>query len=1006
MKNYYLKYKTPVAAILILVIIFGAYMLFRIKTGLFPDITFPKIKVIAENGEQPVDKMMVTVTIPIENAIKRVEELNLIRSTTSRGSCEISAFLNWGADVDLGKQRVEAQISAIRQNLPPDVDIVIEKMNPSILPVMGFSLEGGSLSQIELRTLAEFTIKPIFSRIKGVSEVGVIGGRVKEYHILLDPVKMSDLRVTPAMISDILSKSNFISSNGYSVDYDRLYLTLTDAAIEDKSELENTVILNSPRNKIRVKDIGTIEIAERRDYVKINANGLDVPLIAILKQPKANLLDVTDAVKSQLKEIQQVLPPGVALRLFYDQADFVSNAIRSLSDVLWIGLLLAILITIVFLRSLKASSVILITIPVTLGLTLVVLYAMKYTFNIMTIGAIAAAIGLIIDDAIVVVEQIHRTREEHPEEGSDISVARAVHFLLPAMIGSSSSTIVIFLPFVLMSGVAGAYFRVMTDTMIIALACSYLVTWIGLPVVYILFSRPRRAAGQESRSPRRRLWVYYFIRRPFIAGAFVMVLILLAAVILPRLPSGFLPEMDEGSIVLDYKSPPGSSLEATDRMLKVVDDVLRHTPEVESFSRRTGTQLGFFITEPNDGDYLIQLRNDRGKSTEEVADEIRVRVEALLPGLQVDFGQVIGDMLGDLMSSVQPIEVKIFGDDHRRLVTLADSVAAVIESTPGTADVFNGIIIAGPEVRYEPRIASLAQYQLGPGDLQFQLQTKIEGTVVGSILEKNQTVNIRMLENERNMPVDLMRRSFIFLNDGHLKPLAEFADVVLTEGVAEIERENLKPMVAVTARLNNRDLGSTLADIKKQIRRRITLPPGYQIVFGGSYAEQQQAFHELLSILIAAVMLVFIVILFLFRNLRVALTIILIAVLGIAGSLIALFITGTPLNVGSYTGIIMIVGIIGENAIFTYLQYRDERRKSRDRDDSLVSAISIRLRPNLMTALCAISALFPLALGKGTGAQMHQPLAVAIIGGFIIALPLLLLVLPTALRYISLSEEE
>ncbi len=994
------------AAILILVVLGGIYLLFKIKTGLFPDITFPKIKVIAENGEQPVDKMMVTVTLPLENAIKRVEELNMIRSTTSRGSCEISAFLKWGADVDLGKQRVEAQINAIRQDLPSDVNIVIEKMNPSILPVMGFSLEGEGKSQIELRTLAEFTIKPILSRIQGVSEVAVIGGKVKEYHVLLDPIRMSNLRITPAMVYDVLSESNFISSNGYTADYDRLYLTLTDAAIEEKTELANTIILNSPKNKVRVNDIGTVEIAERRDYIKINANGKDVPLIAIIKQPKANLLDVNNAVKNQLKEIQHVLPAGVTFRLFYDQADFVSDSIRSLRDVLWVGLLLAIIVTILFLRSIKASSVILMTIPITLGLTLVILFALKYTFNIMTIGAIAAAIGLIIDDAIVVIEQIHRTQEEHPDASSYSTVSKAIHFLLPAMIGSSSSTIVIFLPFVLMGGVAGAYFRVMTDTMIITLICSYFVTWIGLPVIYILFSRPNQATKQESKAPKTRYWVYYFIRKPLLAGGFVMVLILFTVLILPKLPSGFLPDMDEGSIVLDYKSPPGSSLEVTDRMLKLVDNVLRHTPEVESFSRRTGTQLGFFITEPNNGDFLIQLKKNRRKTTEEVADDIRIRVEALLPGLQIDFGQVIGDMLGDLMSSVQPIEVKIFGDDHNKLIALADSVAAVIENTPGTADVFNGIIIAGPEVRYEPKIANLAQYQLSPGDLQFQLQTKIEGSIVGSILEKNQQVNVRMLENEKNVPIDIMRRSFIFLNDGHLKPLAEFADVVLTEGVGEIERENLKQMVAVTARLNNRDLGSTLTEIQRQIRYRITLPPGYQIVFGGTYAEQQRAFHELLSILFAAVMLVFIVILFLFRNFRVALAIIFIAVLGIAGSLFALFITGTPLNVGSYTGIIMIVGIIGENAIFTYLQYREALHNKLNKDDSIVNAISIRLRPNLMTALGAISALLPLALGIGTGAQMHQPLAIAIIGGFIIALPLLLLVLPTALRYISLSGEE
>jgi Cu/Ag efflux pump CusA len=384
-----------------------------------------------------------------------------------------------------------------------------------------------------------------------------------------------------------------------------------------------------------------------------------------------------------------------------------------------------------------------------------------------------------------------------------------------------------------------------------------------------------------------------------------------------------------------------------------------------------------------------------------VSDDIRGRIETLLPALQIDFGQVIGDMLGDLMASVQPIEVKIFGDDHNKLTALADSVAAVVEKVPGTADVFNGLTIAGPEINVEPRIAKLAQYDLTPSDFQFQMQTRIEGSVVGSILENDQLVDIRMMEDVLGNSLNDLQRGFVFLNDGRLKPIDEFADLQVTKGVVEIDRENLKPMVAVTARLNNRDLGSVLKDIRQRINKKIGLPPGYQIVYGGAYAEQQQAFHELLSILLAAVLMVFTVILFLFQDIKISLAIIFIAVLGIAGSFLALFITGTPLNVGSYTGTIMIVGIIGENAIFTYLQYRKARGDSMSRDEALVFSISTRLRPKLMTALGAITALFPLALGIGTGAQMHQPLAISIIGGLTIALPLLLIVLPTILRIIE-----
>ncbi len=1001
MKKFYTEYKGPIAAILVFIILGGAYALTNLQTSLFPDITFPKIKIIADIGEQPVHKMMLTVTVPLENAIKKVQNLNILRSTTSRGTCEISAFMQWDTDIDLAKQRIEAQINSIKDQLPAGINITVEKMNPSILQVMGYSLEGSGQSEIELRQLAEYTVKPYLSRVDGIAEIAVIGGKVKEYHVELDPVKMSALVITPQNVAGVLSQSNFITSNGYLSDYNRLYLSVTDASIDNIDKLENTIIKSTLQRAVRLKDIGKVEVAAKKEYIKINANGKDVPLIAVMKQPNANLISVSNEIEARVSELNKTLPHGVKLVPYYIQSQFVNDAIRSLKDVLWIGLLLAIVVTIFFLRSVKASSVVLITIPVTLSLTLLILYIAGYTFNIMTIGAIAAAIGLIIDDAIVVVEQIHRTHEEHPEENSFQLVNEAIRYLFPAMVGSSLSTIVIFFPFVLMSGVAGAYFKVMTNTMIITLVSSFFVTWIGLPVIYILFSKEKHNVETSGKDLRKRTWVNYFIRRPWIAAAFSAVLVISAVIILPKLPSGFLPDMDEGSIVMDFKSPPGTSLEATDKMLQKVEEILHNTPEVETFSRRLGTQMGFFITEPNTGDYLIQLKKKRDKTTDEVSDDIRKKIEASLPALQVDFGQVIGDMLGDLMASAQPIEVKIFGDDQNELKKLANRTAAIVESVSGTADVFDGITIAGPEIVVDPKIAKLAQYNISPTDFQYEVQNKIEGNIAGNIIEQNRLTAIRTIETDKkNLSLNDLKNSQIILPDGKLKPISEFADIKLTGGVAEVDRENLKMMVAVTARLNNRDLGSTLKEIQSDIQANLALPNGYTVEYGGAYKEQQSAFAELLAILIVASFLVFVVILFLFKKIKVALLIMILAVIGITGSLLALMITGTPLNVGSYTGIIMIVGIIGENSIFTYLQY-NKARETASRDDAIVYSISTRLRPKLMTALGAITALFPLALGIGTGAQMHQPLAIAIIGGLIIALPLLLIVLPTMLRVIE-----
>ncbi|MCL6524041.1 MAG: efflux RND transporter permease subunit [Thermoflavifilum sp.] len=1001
MKNFFATYRRPIALILALVLMGGLLVYTRMQTSLFPEITFPKIKVIADNGLQPVDKMMVTVTQPLELAIKKIQNLNMIRSTTSRGSCEISAFLNWGANIDLGMQQINERIAEIRNSLPPDVQITVEKMNPSILPVMGYALESNTLTPIELKLLALYTIRPYLAQVPGVSQIQVMGGRTKEYWVTLHPEKMTALHLSPANVAQAINKTNFVLSNGYVADFRRLYLSVTNDNLVNLDQLKHIVIANTGKRVVYLQDIADVSVHEAIQYTRINANGHEAILIGVIKQPNANLIEVSNQIETRVKNLKHLLPADVQIVPYYIQADFVHDAIHSVTDALWIGILLPIVVAILFLRSGKASATLLIIVPITLALTLIVLYAVGYTFNIMTLGAIAAAIGLIIDDAIVVTEQIHRTGEEHPDVDYPTLVKKAIQYLFPAMVASSLSTIVIFIPFGFMSGVAGAYFQVLANTMIITLICSFLVTWIGLPVVYLLLSRKTRKTILTEKTVKTQRWVYFFLKHTWLSILFCLLLVGLIFFLLPKLSTGFLPDMDEGSIVLDYASPPGTSLDETDRMCREVEKIIMNTPEVASYSRRTGTQMGFFITEPNRGDYLISLKKHRKRTTQQVIDDIRKRIEASVPALRVDFGQVITDMLGDLTESVQPIEIKIFGNDPSVLHQLADTVAYWTSTVPGTADVFNGIVIAGPSIDVKPKADVLAQYGLTPADLQFQLQTQLQGTVVGQVLDKQQMTDVRMIyPHPTRQSVTDIHNAEIFLPDGSLKPLTSFGNISLQTGSAEIQRENLQPVDIVTARLNQRDLGSVMQGIKARIQQHVVLPQGYHIEYGGSYAQQQQSFHELLLILITAGLLVCCVTAFMTRILWVSLSILLIAALGTAGCILALWITHTPLNVGSYTGIIMIVGIIGENAIFTFQQFHQRLLETQQANEALVYAISTRLRPKLMTALGAIIALMPLALGIGVGAQLHQPLAIAVIGGFIIALPLLLIVLPSWLKLI------
>ena len=998
--SFYEPYKKPISYILLVILFGSAFTYPLVKKSLFPEITFPKIKIIADNGDQPVEKMMVTVTKPLEEAIKKIPDIQKIRNITSRGSSEISAFLSWDADIYTSQQLIESRINQIRNQLPPTTQLTIERMNPSILPVMGFMLEGKDMSLIELKKIAKYQVKPFLSQLEGISQIQVQGGKEKEYWVTLQANAMTHLGITPMEVQTAISNTGFLESNGFATDYHRMYLTVTDAAVYTINEMNDIVIRNDGNRIVRLSDIASISVERQIEYVKINTNGKEGVLVNVVKQPNKNLINLSDEVKSKVSELQNLLPKGVHLTNYYDQSAFVGESIRSVIDAIWIGLLLAIIITILFLQSFRSSFTILITIPATLSLSLISLHYFGYTLNLMTLGAVAAGIGLIIDDAIIVVEQIHRVWEEFPKEKPKEHIRQAFKYLFPAMVGSSVSTIVIFFPFSLMSGVAGAFFKVLADTMIITLVSSFFVVWLILPVIYLLIAGNTHKETRTTHQTKPAKWSAFFLRYSSFSFVFILIIVVSSYLVIPYLPTGFLPEMDEGSIVLDYSSPSGSSLEETNRMLNVVDKIVREHPQVENYSRRTGTQMGFFITEPNRGDYLIQLKKGHSKTTQDVTNDIRIAVEQQVPALQVDFGQVINDMLGDLMSSVQPIEIKIFGNNPTLLKSYAERITELVKKVPGTADVFDGIVIAGPSITIDPDEQALSYYQITPSDLWLQLQTQIQGVPIAAILESEQLTPMRMIYPE-NLQTNISKidKAQIILPNGITKPLSDFASIQINEGSAEIERENLQPLIAITSRLDNRDLGSTVSEIKTTINKQISLPKGYRIEYGGAYAEQQQSFKELLLVLFTSSILVFTVILFLFKDLGASIVIFLTSILGVTGSILALYFTNTPLNVGSYTGIIMIVGIIAENAIFTYYQFKHALEESQlSLEEAIIYSISLRLRPKLMTATAAITALMPLALALGAGAQLHQPLAIAVIGGLVIALPLLLVVLPSFIK--------
>ena len=1016
---------------MVVIFLWGALSYSLLYTSLFPEMTFPKITLIADNGQQPVDRMMVTVTKPIESALKRVKGVKVVRSSTSRGSCVISAYFNWDVDIYNTKTLVESRINEIKNFLPSNTTIQVEAMNQSIFPVYGLTLESNTANLVELRKAGMFIVRPGYSQVDGISNVVVRGGKTKQYVVTPNVAKMTSLKITPKDISNAVADYNFVESNGQMANYRRLYLTLTDTRIQKYEDLGEIIVRYQNERIIKLKDIAEISLDEELEFTKINANGHQAVLIDLVKQEGVNLVDFAEDVTAKTIEIQKQLPSGMVLKPYYNQAAFVSDSIHSVIKSILEGLFLAVFVTFIFLRSFKAGIKLVLIIPVIFALSVSMIYLFGLTLNVMSLGAIAASIGLIIDDAIVIIEQIYWTHEEDPDKDKFTVVKEAIKFLFPAMIGSSLSTIVIFFPFALMTGVAGSFFKELSLTMGITLACSFLVTWLGIPALHLMIGdykhRPKKVVkindenGKEGE--RKGLqWLFWFFDKPWYAVGLCIFLIISAIWLTNKVETGFLPKLDEGTIVLDYYSPPGTSLEETDALLQKMEKIIMEHPDVESYSRRLGLRMAFRTLPANYGDYLIQLKTSRKQSTEAVIDQLRKRIEANIPVLNVGFGQRIADLLGDLMSTSAPIEVKIFGDNQQRLEQLAEQVGKSMAKVEGVEDIQNGLVNAGPSIVFTPNQKKLLENNLTLSDFQEQLsiiiggvtlgvnsvnvnvspqQSALGGLQVGEIQEGEQMIKILMRYNKfLDNNIDDVMKQPLFMKDGTVKPLKLFCTYNIIPGEIELKREDLKSDIVLEARLNGKELGTAISEIQKQIKTDIQLPHGYNISYGGQYSEQQQSFKELMLILVNAVLLVFMILIFLYKDFRISLLVIFISILGMSGCLWALYVTGTPLNVGSYTGIIMIIGIIAENAIFTVQQFLWELKKSHSAEHAINYAISTRIRPKLMTAVSAILALTPLALGIGLGAQMQQPLAIAVIGGFFMAMPMLLFVLPAFLKLI------
>lgn len=971
----------------------------RMPVALFPNVAFPRVQVSLDAGDRPADQMAIEVTTPVEEAIRYVRGVRDVRSTTSRGSAEVAVTFDWGADMAAALQEVNAAAGQILPQLPAGTALSTRRMDPTTFPVLAYSLRSHTQSPAALHDLAEYQLRPLLSGIGGVAQVQVQGGEVAEFHADVDPGKLRAQQLSLTEVAAAVGRAATIQAMGRVADHYKLYLLLADNQPKTLAALRGIVLRAGPGGVLRLGDVAAVSLDHVPQWIRVNADGQDAVLLQVFQQPDGNSVQIAQEVRQRLADYAPQMPPGVRIANWYDQTQLVSGAAASVRDAILIGVLLAGLVLFVFLRNTRVILVALIVVPAVLAITVLLLSVLGMSFNMMTLGGMAAAVGLIIDDVIVMLEHIMRRLHRGDGEVHERIAGAAWEFTRP-LTGSSAATVVIFLPLAFLSGVTGAFFKALSLTMASALVISYLLTWIAVPLLAERFLDERhRAEHPPGRFTRRMMQGYQnllqrWLRRPWLVLLLVVPLLLVGGLAYTRVGTGFMPQMDEGGFILDYLSPPGTSLQETDRLLRQVEAIIRANPYVDTYSRRTGLQLGGGLTEANQGDFFVRLKNGARPDTETVMAQVREEVEQRVPGLDIELSQLMEDLIGDLVAVPQPIEIQLYGDDPAQLAATADKVAAAIGRIGGVVGVRNGINPAGDAltVQVDPARAALAG--LDPASVTDQVATAIDGSVVTQLPTQGKLVGVRVrLPESAHQQLEQVAALPIRAGDGHLLPLSRVATLRQVQGQPQITRDNLKRMVAVTGRISARSLGATIADVKRVLARPGLLPKGMYYRLGGLYQQQQQAFRGLTIVMLAAIALVFALLLFLYESFRVAITILAMPLLAIPAVFAGLWLSGIELNISAMMGMTMIVGIVTEVAIF-YFSELEQAAAGLSLHEALHEAGRHRTRPILMSTLAAMLTLLPLALALGGGSQMQQPLAVAIIAGLLVQVPLVLLVMP------------
>ncbi|WP_304371648.1 efflux RND transporter permease subunit [uncultured Duncaniella sp.] len=993
-----------------LILIYGVIVLMRTEVDIFPDLNAPTVVVMTEAPGMAPEEIETTITYPVETAVNGASGVRRVRSSSTPGFSVVWVEFGWDTDVYLARQIVSEKLTQLEGNFPPGAGTPTLGPQSSILgEIMIIGLTADSItSQMDLRTIADREVTPRLLSLPGVASVSVIGGDAKEYQILLCPAKMQRHGVSLSEVREAVTGMNSNAAGGVLYDYGNEYIIKGDITTSNVEDIANTVIISDSTRLVRVSDIA--EVAERPQEPRLGAasvNANPAVLITVTKQPGAGTIELTDKIDEKLAELQRTFPSDVKVNTdIFRQSDFIARSIGNLQESLFVGAIFVIIVLFFFLMNLRTTLISLIALPLSIIVTIIALHFMGLTINTMSLGGIAIAIGSLVDDAIVDVENVYKRLRQNLKIGKPIIqvVYEASKEVRMPIFNSSLIIIASFLPLFFLQGIEGRMLIPLGISFVVSLIASTVVALTVTPVMCTYLLGDKKMASKLEKEPwlSRKLsaWYHRVLEasfshiKPILIG--VSVLFAVCVGLFFTLGRSFLPPFNEGSLTINVSTLPGISLENSDRLGQEAERIILSMPEISTVARKTGrAELDEHSLGVNVSEIEAPYKLDQGRSRKELVTDLRHKLSHL-PGVNIEIGQPISHRIDAMLSGTEAqIAIKLFGDDLTKLFTIGNKIKAVASTVPGVVDANIEQQMERPQLDIRPRRDMLAYYGIPMSQFADFIRVALAGETVSQVYEKGRPFDLVLkMESDARGSIDQVASLMIDSPKGKI-PLSAVADIKSSAGPNSINRENVSRRIVISANVEGRDLRGVVNDIMHEVDEEIELPEGYYVNYGGQFESEESASRTLLIVSVIALIIIFLLLYGQYHNAVQSGIILLNMPLALIGGILILRLTSGELNIPAIIGFISLMGIATRNGMLLMSRYDTLRSEGQGLMERILHGSADRLNPILMTALSSALALIPLAInGHQPGNEIQSPLAIVILGGLLSSTLLNIFVVP------------